>query len=323
MNEEAIYIPAEVEIPLSILVCIITIAYICIEFLQMRYLGITEYARDMWNTFDWSFFLLVIGALVVEWRDLWVDADLDIGSEQRLQNKDDFSNMVALSFPFLGLKTLYFLRGFEATGPFIRMVFQVFQDMSTFMLVMLITMGAYFSAFYFIFNGPEEDGYAEFHSKLGMLSMFNMMMGNFDKDIIQKNALSILVFVTYMIFIVIVLLNLLIALMSSSYEKVSSIAEEQTLLEKASIILDVQMFLTKKQREGKWFPKYMDPRSIIQGMYDPRSITGVAIIHENGNERGIQPTPGSTRSGDDRAVQHHLSTKCDADEDHIHHEANH
>jgi hypothetical protein len=253
-------------ITLNIVVVLFLIAYISIEFVQLRYIGFREYAADIWNVFDWSFYLLVIGVLVVNFRDLWVDDDLD----QLHKNQEDLCNMVALSFPFLGLKSLYFLRGFDATGPFIRMVFQVFHDMYTFMLVMLIIMSANFCAFYFIFNDPEELGYREFHSRYGMFYMFSMMMGNFNDKIITKNALSIVMFVTYMIFIVIVLLNLLIALMSSSYEAISSISEEQTLLEKANIILDVQMFLSEKQRKGKWFPKHMDPRS----------ITGM-INHEN------------------------------------------
>jgi hypothetical protein len=137
-------------------------------------------------------------------------------------------HVVPLSFclflKWLGL--LYFLQPFASTGALIRMVFQIVLDMRYFLLVLLIALLAAGSAFYALLHNSHDAEVTNPFRGPGpaLFFMFNMLLlGNFDTEAIvfgEYQGLVQLLIVWVMLFTLIILLNLLIALMSDSYERI-------------------------------------------------------------------------------------------------------
>jgi hypothetical protein len=143
---------------------------------------------------------------------------------------------IALFLKWLGL--LYFLQAFSSTGPLVRMVFQIIVDMRYFMLILLVAVLASASSFYALLHharplhsgGDHDDddngGSPNPFRGAGptLFFMFKMLLlGDFDTDLFLLGdyvALLQVLFVSSMMLTLIILLNLLIALMSDSYERI-------------------------------------------------------------------------------------------------------
>jgi hypothetical protein len=136
---------------------------------------------------------------------------------------------LALFLKWLGL--LYFLQPFSSTGALVRMVFQMVLDMQHFLLILLIALFATGSAFYALLHDaqPDTDSGNEILNPFRapgptLFFMFNMLLlGDFDTDSFLFGEYQWLVkslFALGMLFTLIILLNLLIARMSDSYERI-------------------------------------------------------------------------------------------------------
>ena len=132
---------------------------------------------------------------------------------------------LCLFLKWLGL--FHFLQAFSSTGALIRMVFQIILDMRYFLLLLLIALLAAGSAFYALLHNsdPGDDVSNPFRGAgHALFFMFNMLLlGDFDTDSFvfgEYRVLVQLLFALVMMFTLIILLNLLIALMSDSYERI-------------------------------------------------------------------------------------------------------
>ena len=114
----------------------------------------------------------------------------------------------------------------RAFGSLVRMVLQVVADMPPFATILFITVLAWASVFYpaLMTTGAPFEGVGT-----AMLYMFNMLiLGDFDMDDLAEGEYADLLrplFVLGIIFTLIVLLNLLIAILSDSYERIQDQAE--------------------------------------------------------------------------------------------------
>jgi hypothetical protein len=142
---------------------------------------------------------------------------------------------IALFLKWLGL--LYFLQAFSSTGPLVRMVFQIIVDMRYFMLILLVAVLASASSFYALLHharplhsgDDDDDDNGSSPSPFRgagqtLFFMFKMLLlGDFDTNLFLLGdyvALLQVLFVSSMMLTLIILLNLLIALMSDSYERI-------------------------------------------------------------------------------------------------------
>jgi hypothetical protein len=145
---------------------------------------------------------------------------------------------LALFLKWLGL--LYFLQAFSATGPLVRMVFQIIVDMRHFMMILAVAVLASASSFYALLHhsahhahnrsadDDDSNGNGSSNPFRGagqtLFFMFKMLLlGDFDTDLFllgEYVALLQVLFVSSMMLTLVILLNLLIALMSDSYERI-------------------------------------------------------------------------------------------------------
>jgi hypothetical protein len=133
---------------------------------------------------------------------------------------------------------MYYLRGFKATGPMLRTISQVISDMVPFLCVNLVMLLGFSTAFFALY-GPAWEDSIQYHSgeespapfsTVGstIARVFGMFVGDFDpQDFYLTNdpawvPLAFGLFGLYMVLVSVVCFNLLIAILSESYDRVQS-----------------------------------------------------------------------------------------------------
>lgn len=94
-------------------------------------------------------------------------------------------------------------------------------------------------------------------------TIFAYALGDFDLEVIYNSYAPIpgfstpqkftgmIFFIIYMVLMAIILLNLLIALMAGSYDRVKSAGDEEFMSARASAILDVETMMSSRTQENE------------------------------------------------------------------------
>ena len=128
------------------------------------------------------------------------------------------------------------------------MIGQVFQDMSYFFVVFIVLVFAFADAFYSESNAQDEKYVEDFFAAL-RFSYINAI-GDFDTDFFVGGLPWILFFMCT-IFNLIVLMNLLIAIISDTYETVTATKEQYAMLQKVQVIANCRdyKFFRRRKRD--------------------------------------------------------------------------
>ena len=146
------------------------------------------------------------------------------------------------------LKILYILRIFKETGYLIRAIVEVIFDMRIFLLILFLTAITFGDSFLKLSMG-NEPGDSQFISNFPLAIMYGyrMILGDFDTSAFGDVAVPLAwtFFILCTILDMIVMLNLLIAIISDTYARVASNAEQASYQEMAKLI-DENMYLVPR-----------------------------------------------------------------------------
>jgi hypothetical protein len=142
---------------------------------------------------------------------------------------------------------VFFLLGFRLTGPFLVIVGRMAcVDLVRFFLLFSVFLFGFTQAFFILF---EEEGSAAFIERIRRC--FMVILGELDADEYTKHWLGIFLFSVYVIIVVILLLNLLIAEMGDTYSKGIDEADRSWLLERARIIFSIEHEMSSEERQSE------------------------------------------------------------------------
>ncbi|CAN0052175.1 unnamed protein product [Discosporangium mesarthrocarpum] len=113
-------------------------------------------------------------------------------------------------------------------------------------------------AFYGLLRG--EHGFTSFWDSI--VTVFIMSMGEIDQpfsDNRQLDTVAVILFMTFMLLVAIVYLNLLVAMMTTSYEKVLKGATAQALMNRAEALVKWESIMSQRERE-KAFRRVSPPK---------------------------------------------------------------
>jgi hypothetical protein len=175
----------------------------------------------------------------------------------------------ALAAILLAAKSLYFLEMNSKLAPLVYILFEVFADITWFILVILIMFLAFSSAFYLLGQNqiqfdelsgvPNEEGESEvplYTTPMNsMLFMFYILLGEvgfsgaFESG--KKNQAGALwvLFVIATFFFIIVMMNMLVAIMGETFVKNYEIEEQNVLRTKLRFVIDNWYFDPFKGKE--------------------------------------------------------------------------
>lgn len=164
--------------------------------------------------------------------------------------------IASLCLIVLWVKMFYFLRVFETTSRLIRMIIEIVNDMTNFLIVLTIGILGFSGGFYILQQGTSsaENLYPVGEVPMNVIWTYRLAMGDFQIDFFDElgsqtdYVLAWILFVVGTLFLVIVLLNLLIAIMGDTFsrvlenitnlsvrEKVMLVSENESLFNRATL----------------------------------------------------------------------------------------
>ncbi|XP_058128010.1 uncharacterized protein LOC131290720 [Anopheles ziemanni] len=185
---------------------------------------------------------------------------------------------------------MFFAGAIGLTGPFVTMIFSMITgDMFTFGIIYMIVLFGFSQAFFFLYKGHPNAEDSPFGSYFGTwMALFQTTLGDYDYADLNLTTypnLAKTVFVIFMIFVPILLLNMLIAMMGNTYAYVIEQAEKEGMKQWAKIVVNLERAVT--QDDAK---RYLEEYSIGLGPSDdPRYETrGVMVIKSKSKTRARQ-----------------------------------
>jgi len=246
------------------------------EINQLRSAGLRSYLLDYNNVLDQVF---INGQMVINilfWvRDgpesaIWSSGrtitrfngtgDETITTEKEIIGV--FLTMQALVLLALYLRLVTYLRGFLALGALIHMIVQVFVEIIPFMSLLLIaTMGFSFSLRVLLqhteYGQPADDPELQQYNSISSSIFLAINMGFYStfRDVpVQSHWQVLCIFEVFMICVQIVLLNLLIAIMSETHERMRNVSKLVAHFERAKLVLEEEQKLPPAVLVGQEAP---------------------------------------------------------------------
>ena len=208
-----------------------------------------QYFSSAWNCIDIAGIMALYGAAVAHL----------IHSEWLLQT------VGSLGVLLNAFSVLQLLTPFEATGPLIKTVIEILHDISGYVIILLVLLWGFSVSFAVAM--PKNDAFVDDTAGplVGLLTSFEAIVGSFHMSDFQDSE-STAFFLLYLFGMVVIMLNLLIAIMADSYEKVkeSEVVEARKL--RAQTIIDEEALMSDVDRgNAEYFPKYLQVLRATEG----------------------------------------------------------
>ncbi|XP_063712868.1 uncharacterized protein LOC134840766 isoform X4 [Symsagittifera roscoffensis] len=187
-----------------------------------------SYFYDLWNWFDWVTYFILLIQLIMHVVDI-----LFHHSTLTDVQRGTFSVAIIL----IWVRLMKNFRAFRQVGPFIVICTYMIKDIFRWLFVYLIFYIPYCVAFYMIFGQNDIEGYETFN--LVMYSLFRMtLVDDYNYDGLASNNLAMAQILcgSFLAISAIVMLNLFIALMSDTFQRVYDNAIANALLQQANFI---------------------------------------------------------------------------------------
>jgi len=141
----------------------------------------------------------------------------------------------------------FFLLAFKLTGPLVVIISRMLStDVARFLLIYSVFLAGFASAFFVLFESEGGGGLLD-----AIKTCFTAMLGQFDLEQFSSSryaAVCVSLLVVYVVTCSILLLNLLIATMGSTFELINESSEKQWHLERARIIFAIEREMTSEER---------------------------------------------------------------------------
>ncbi|KAK3103630.1 hypothetical protein FSP39_020635 [Pinctada imbricata] len=168
-----------------------------------------------------------------------------------LEHKITEDILLIIAVPGSWFFLLFFARGKLETGPMVVMMeTMILTDVSRFMIIFLIFLAQFSTAFYFLFQGANISQGQGFSNLLDtVLTLFQMTLGEFkyqEFNLTKYSGLTKMVFAVFMLLVPILLLNMLIAMMGNTYSQVIAKSEKEWHRQWAKIVVVLERGFSKK-----------------------------------------------------------------------------
>jgi len=242
------------------------------QFSNMYDLGLQGlYWEDLWNLIDVAGVLLMFAALGM----------FTLGDELYLT--DGFRVVAAGNTICIWLKLLGTVKVLNIKlATFVYSLNLIMSDLKEFLFVM-VSIAAMFASMFLILHSEDDDGDDDGEGDGGFLndprpfqtfgqaglSVFQMIMGNFERewfeaDTLNLSALSVFLFILFMFFVVIVMLNVLIAVVSDSYDLAMTRAENLFLRTRLELVAELDALgVTRDRQLPAWLIRLLRGSSYV------------------------------------------------------------
>ena len=159
--------------------------------------------------------------------------------------------IISILYPIFFIKFLKLLRGFRKIGPYIRALFKMMYNIYQFMGIFSIFIIGFSQSFFtLMYNIPQ------FINPLqSMLSTLDMTLSNIEMlELINNSHYPVImsyIYRTYLIISTIILLNMLIAILETSYTKIIENSTKEWQVERSKLILSLMNNVIHNKKKYK------------------------------------------------------------------------
>ena len=204
-----------------------------------------SYFHDNWNYFDWVTYAMIGASIFTH------IVKVSAGSVTTAKINRRF---LAATIIFIWLRLMKTARAFTSLGPFVVMLSHFVGDTMKFAFLYLLFYIPFSVAFWMIFGAEQTtavDGYGTIEELLfSMLRLTVVDDYNFDGLSQADPFMARLLCALYLIFSSIICLNLFIALMSDTFQRVYDNAKANAVMEQATMILNLESKLSVGKRKA-------------------------------------------------------------------------
>ncbi|XP_067091805.1 transient receptor potential channel pyrexia [Osmerus mordax] len=192
-----------------------------------------NYSKDLWNIFDWLVYTLLITVFGIHVADIFLVSDTLRAVSLRL---------FAVVIIFLWLRLMKHVRAFRVMGPFIVMLGKIVGDVLRFLFLYAEIFIPYACAFWIIFGGLASVPSMKTVPQL-LYSLYRITLVDeyeFDAMVQVDSIMAHLLCGTFLALSSILCVNLMIALLSDTFQRVYDNALANAVMQQAAIILQVE-----------------------------------------------------------------------------------
>ncbi|XP_055383290.1 uncharacterized protein LOC129613315 [Condylostylus longicornis] len=197
--------------------------------------------------------------------------------------------ILILAVPGSWFLLMFFAGAIRLTGPFVTMIYSMLTgDMFTFGIIYSILLVGFSQAFYFLYKGHPEREKSLFNNfGSTWMALFHTTLGDYNYPELNQTSypnLAKSVFVIFVIFVPILLLNMLIAMMGNTYALVIERSEKEWMKQWAKIVVTLERAVPQADAQ-----KYLEAYSIPLGTTDDgQEQRGVMVIKSKSKTRAKQ-----------------------------------
>ncbi|KAI5108268.1 polycystin-2-like, partial [Silurus meridionalis] len=192
-----------------------------------------SYMQDPWNIFDWLVYTLLIAVLGLHMADVYL-----VSQTLRMYSL----RMFAVAVIVLWLRLMKHVRGFRVMGPFIVMLGKIVGDVLRFLFLYAEIYVPYACAFWIIFGGSTAVPSMKTVPQM-LYSLYRITLVDdyeFDAMVAVDPIMAHLLCGTFLALSAVLCVNLMIALLSDTFQRVYDNALANAVMQQASIILQVE-----------------------------------------------------------------------------------
>lgn len=153
---------------------------------------------------------------------------------------NEIIELVAITSLLVYAKLLYFMRGFNKLSFLISMIVDIMISLRSFLFVMVVVMWGFAVSFFVSDNNFRFNSLSD-----SLWHVFNLVFGMTSLD--DRSWVAVAAGTLYMVLIVILFLNILIAVISDGFERVMERSALSTRYEKASIITEIEVLMSEAE----------------------------------------------------------------------------
>ncbi|XP_031555285.1 transient receptor potential cation channel subfamily V member 4-like [Actinia tenebrosa] len=215
------------------------------------------YFKDAWNIFDWISYFLILASMITHFVAIFTD--------YRAMSKIH-TNVMSATVICLWIRLLKIFRAFTSLGPFVVMCGHLIFDVLKFGFLFIIFYVPYAASFWMVFSNHSVSGYSEVSDLL--YSMFRMTVVdeyNYDGLSEAEPIMSKILCGTYIALSAITCLNLFIALMSDTFQRVYDNVKANSVMQQANTITNLENSLSVTKRRN--FANFIHTRCCPDELY--------------------------------------------------------
>lgn len=218
--------------------------YLQSEIKAVRHLSLIS-GSDWWIYFDWVALLFILATIASHVTYFYYSTDI---------SKEVHQYIIIPLLMIIWFRILKYARPFEGAGPFVVIVGSVIDDITKWIFLISVIVIPFTCAFWITFGATSSNpvtGYDNFGSLVyNIFSMMVVQDHNYESLEAANPLMARLLCGAFIGIAATVTLNLLIALLSNTFERLYQNAVENAVMQRARTILLQQKSLGRKQKQS-------------------------------------------------------------------------